>query len=77
MQPLRVSVTRRYASVYSLRSVAARRTSAAEWAWRKATPLKRSDVSSWMNKAVAEEREFTEAELLGLLDWLDAEFEAG
>ena len=74
---VRISVTQRYASVYSSALHGGAQNVGGRVGRNKATLLKRADVSGWMNKAVAENAAFVEAEMEGLLDWLEAEFIAG
>lgn len=74
---VQVSVTKRMASVYSQSVYGGVQQSGGRVGRNHATLLKRSDVSQWMGKAVASERENVREELDGLLDWLVAEFEAG
>lgn len=74
---VKVSVTTRSASVFSSSIYGGAQNVGGKVGRNRATLLKRSDASHWMDKAVASEREFVQAEMEGLVDWLLAEFEAG
>lgn len=75
---VKVSVTRRSASVYSSSIYGGAQNSGAgpHAGWVARGPhIRAANASSWMNKAVASQREQVKEELDGLLDWLVTEFE--
>lgn len=75
---VQVSVGARSASVYSTAEHGGVQNVGggphAGWAAR-GPHIKAQNASHWMNRAVASKREFVQAELDGLLDWVEAEFE--
>lgn len=79
-ESVRVSVTKRSASVFSTAIHGGAQNSGAgpKAGWAARGPHIRKDKASrWMNKAVASQREFVKDELDGLLDWLVEEFHRG
>ncbi len=77
---VRVSVTKRSASVYSIAEHGGVQNvgGGPHAGWPARGPhVKAADASHWMSRAVASKREFVDAEMDGLLDWLEAEFERG
>jgi hypothetical protein len=77
---VRVSVTTRSASVYSTAEHGGVQNvgGGPHAGWPARGPhVRAANASHWMNRAVASKRDYVDAELDGLLDWIEAEFQAG
>jgi hypothetical protein len=77
---VKVSVTTKSASVYStaLHGGVQNVGGGPHAGWAARGPhVRKANASGWMNRAVASNAAFVEAEMNGLLDWLVREFEAG
>ncbi len=73
---VRVSVTTRTASVYSSAIYGGVQNVGGRIGRRHATLLTRGQVSNWMDRSVATNAAFVQAEAEGLTEWLLAEFHA-